>query len=91
LSTVLIRLLILILPVLLYLGWRYLAHRRAVGRGGPGLDLTEGPWMWLLTGGLVLMIMSFFVLAFTTGEEPGGVYVPSKFEDGQIVPGHIDR
>lgn len=88
---ILIRLLILLLPLLLYLGWRLLAHRRALARGGPGLDLTEGPWSWLLIGGLVLVILSFFVLAFTTGDEPGGNYVPSRYEDGQLIPGRIDR
>lgn len=90
-NTILIRLLILLVPILLYLGWRYLAHRRAIGRGGPGLDLTEGPWAWLLAGGLVLTFLSFFVLAFTTGDEPGGTYVPFHYEDGQLIPGRIDR
>ncbi len=90
-NTALIRLLILLLPIAVFLGWRYLAHRRAVARGAPGLDLTEGPWAWLWMGGLVLVILSFLVLAFTTGEEPGGVYVPSRYEDGKIIPGHTER
>lgn len=90
-STVLLRLLLLLLPVAVYLAWRYAIHRRAVRRGAPGLDLTEGPWVWLMIGGLVLMIASFFVLALTTGEEPGGTYVPPRFEDGEIVPGHTVR
>jgi hypothetical protein len=91
LNTVLIRLVILLLPIIVFLGWRYLVHRRAVARGAPGLNLTEGPWAWLLAGGLVLVILSFFVLAFTTGEEPGGVYVPPRYEDGKIIPGHTIR
>jgi hypothetical protein len=37
------------------------------------------------------VILSFFVLAFTTGDEPGGNYVPSRYEDGQLIPGRIDR
>lgn len=88
---ILIRLLILLLPILLYLGWRMLSHRRAIARGAPGLDLTEGPWGWLLAGGFVLVVLSFFVWAFTSGDEPGGVYVPAHYEDGQLIPGHIER
>jgi hypothetical protein len=29
--------------------------------------------------------------ALTSGEEPGGVYIPPHVEDGEIVPGHIER
>ncbi len=88
---IIIRILLVILPVLIFLAWRYWRHRRAVAQGLPGLDLREGPWVWLLSGGMVLAIASLGIVAFTTGEEPGGTYVPPRYEDGKIVPSHVDR
>jgi len=88
---ILIRLLLLVLPVLVYLAWRYWSHRRALASGQPGLDLKEGPWLWLILAGAALAIGSLVLLRLTAGEPPGGAYVPPRLEDGRIIPGHIDR
>jgi hypothetical protein len=88
---ILLRLLLVILPVLLFIAWRFWRHRRAVAQGLPGLDLREGPWVWLVSGGLVLAIASLAFAALTGGEPPGGDYVPPRYEDGKIMPSHTDR
>ena len=90
------RLLFEILPLLLvplvgYLLWWYLTRGRALAQGRPPPDLSRGPWAWLLAAGLVLVIAGLTYISLTSGEEPGGTYVPPSFEDGRIVPGHIDR
>ena len=88
---ILLRLLLVLLPILLFLAWRFWRNRRAVAQGQPGLDLRDGPWVWLIAGGLVLAIASFGVAGLTGGEKPGGNYVPPRYEDGKVVPSHIDR
>jgi IS5 family transposase len=88
---ILLRLLLVILPVLLYLAWRFWRHRRAVAQGLPGRDLRAGPGVWLLSGGLVMAIASLAFVGLTGGEPPGGNYVPPRYEDGKIVPSHTDR
>ncbi|HEX9646748.1 MAG TPA: DUF6111 family protein [Alphaproteobacteria bacterium] len=89
--TLLTRILPLLLPVLVYLGWWYLARRRALARGETGPALSEAPWTWLFVAGFALLVMTLVVLGLTWGEEPGGVYVPPRYEGGKIVPGHIER
>lgn len=89
--TLLTRILPLLLPILIYLGWWYLARRRALSRGHPTPQLGDAPWTWLFVAGLGLMVVVLIVMGLTWGEEPGGVYVPPRYEDGKIIPGHIDR
>ncbi len=49
----------LVLPLLIYVGWRL------VSRGRPGLaNLSEGPWFWLIGAGLVLTIAGLVSLPF---------------------------
>ncbi|MEM9207314.1 MAG: DUF6111 family protein [Pseudomonadota bacterium] len=42
---------------------------------------------WLTLGGLSLAIVSFIVLGVFGGAPAESVYVPSRYEDGRIVPG----
>ena len=82
---------LLLLPLVLYLAWWQLTRGRALAQGRPPPDLSKGPWAWLLAGGLGLAIAGLAYISLTSGEEPGGTYVPPSFEDGRIVPSHIDR
>lgn len=85
------RILPLLLPVLVYLGWWYLARRRALARGQPSPVLSDAPWTWLFVAGFALTIVVLIVMGLTWGEEPGGTYVPPRYEGGKIIPGHIER
>lgn len=51
--------------------------------------LVRTPWFLLTAAGLVLASAALASLAFTGGEPPGGRYVPSRVEDGRIVPGEV--
>jgi hypothetical protein len=44
--------------------------------------------IWLTGIALVLMIVSFVVIAQFSGIPVGSTYVPAHVEDGKFVPGH---
>jgi hypothetical protein len=73
----------LLLPTALYLIWVC-----ALGptRGGAiGL-----PWPWLVGAGAVLLAVVLVVVALTSGGGRQGVYVPPRWQNGHIVPGHFE-
>jgi hypothetical protein len=43
--------------------------------------------IWLTISALVLVIVSFLLLAEFGGAPPGSNYVPAHVEDGRLVPG----
>jgi hypothetical protein len=43
--------------------------------------------MWLTVSALVMIIMSFLLLAQFGGAPPGSTYVPAHMENGRLVPG----
>ncbi|MGD9507643.1 MAG: DUF6111 family protein [Geminicoccaceae bacterium] len=51
--------------------------------------LARTPWFLLTAAGLVLACAAVASLAFTGGIAPDGRYVPSRIEDGRIVPGEV--
>ena len=69
----------LVLPFLAYLIYARLAHKT----GGLG----DAPLIGLAVAGVVLMAVSLATWTLLTGSDPGGTYVPARFEDGQLVPG----
>lgn len=75
----------LLLPTLLWFGWMWLTQKGKEPRA-----LREGPWVWLIGSGIVLMGAALVATAFMTGSEPGGKYVPPYMEDGKIVPGRVE-
>ena len=49
-------------------------------------------WSWRILGlltiaALLLVVVSFVVMAQFSGSPAGSVYVPAHVEDGQLVPG----
>ena len=45
--------------------------------------------VWLTGIGLLLMIVSFLLIAHFSGAPPGSTYVPAHIEDGKFVPGQV--
>jgi uncharacterized protein DUF6111 len=43
--------------------------------------------IWLTMAALVLVIVSFILLAEFGGAPPGSTYVPAHLENGRLVPG----
>jgi hypothetical protein len=78
----------LTLPTLAYLGWFYLAQRRALLAGEPekAPRLGDVPWTVLAVTGVVIAALALFALTLFGGAKPGSHYVPPHIVDGQIVP-----
>lgn len=76
-------------PFVIYGFYYLLMRRRALAGGGTAPPLSEAPWMWLVIVGCVLLAASLVVFAIYDGSDVGGSYIPSRFEDGRIVPGEI--
>ncbi len=81
----------LLLPLAIYLIWLRRARRNAAATGAVMPAVRDAPWLWMVGAALAAVAAGTVLLALTTGEEPGGVYIPPHVEDGEIVPGHIER
>ncbi|HZT88866.1 MAG TPA: DUF6111 family protein [Stellaceae bacterium] len=82
----------LILPTALYLLWLRLRAARLAhaGEAQGALRWAALPWVWLAAAGVVLLAVVLFVVTVHFGTSQPGVYVPPHWENGQIVPGHIE-
>lgn len=54
-------------------------------------DWTVKTIAWLALVGAVLMIGVLVIFIHLDPSPPGGTYVPPSFEDGVLIPGHIER
>lgn len=77
----------LLLPTALYLLWVRLAER---SRQGEPVRWAALPWVWLVGAGTVLLIVVLVFVNVHFGSSQRGVYVPPRYERGQIVPPHIE-
>jgi Family of unknown function (DUF6111) len=77
----------LLLPTILYLLW--LRTVRWSEAGG-AMAWHKLPWVWLALTGVVLTALVLFVVTVGFGTAMPGIYVPPRFENGRIVPGHIE-
>lgn len=79
----------LLLPVALYVLWAWFSHKRRAAGGAP-YRIQDGPWFWLIVAGVALASVALIVTALTSGGEPSGTYQAPRWEDGKIVPAHIE-
>ena len=49
------------------------------------------PWIWLAGMGVALLAIVLFVVTVHFGAPQEGVYVPPRWQNGDIVPGHMER
>lgn len=73
----------LVLPTVLYMLWARFARQQTLE------DLRRGPWLWLIGAGVVLVAISAGFWIALEEQPPGADYVPPRFEDGKLVPGHF--
>jgi hypothetical protein len=77
----------LVLPTALYLLWiATLGYSHNGGRD----SWTAVPWIWLAGAGAALLVIVLFVVTVHFGSSQQGVYVPPRWENNQIIPGHIE-
>jgi Family of unknown function (DUF6111) len=77
----------LLVPTAIYLLWITIVG--AMQEGG-AISWTALPWIWLAGAGVALLAIVLFVVTVHFGSPQEGAYVPPRWEDGQIVPGHIE-
>jgi hypothetical protein len=77
----------LVLPTALYLLWVRVANRPARGESVGWAAL---PWLWLAGAGALLLAGVLFVVIAGFGTSTPGRYVAPSWENGRIIPGHIE-
>jgi hypothetical protein len=85
----------LVAPTAIYLAWVRFTHW---SRWGSQQDLPQAeitrwaalPWLWLAGTGVFLLAIVLFVVTVGFGTSQTGVYVPPRWENGRILPGHIE-
>ena len=78
----------LILPTALYLIWVTTLRRRS--SSGTEARWAALPWVWLAGAGVGLLAIVLFVVTIHFGAPQQGVYVPPRWQNGHIIPGHIE-
>ena len=76
----------LLAPTLLYLLWLVATERAPIT--GPE-SWRALPWPWLLGVGVVLAALLLYVVMVGLGGPVQGTYVPPRYIDGRVVPGHV--
>lgn len=82
--TVILRVLLFVLPFVLFGLYALLLRQRGSAR-------PVTPWMLLFVIGLGLVATSFVIVGLTEGETTKGAYIPPHMQNGQIVPGHVEQ
>lgn len=77
----------LLLPTAIYVAWISFASRSA-GRGRVRLDAL--PLVWLALAGVILLTLVLVTISVHFGAPVRGRYVPPRYENGQVVPPHIE-
>lgn len=76
----------LIVPTAIYLLWVTIVG--ATHEGG-ATSWAAMPWLWLAGAGALLLAAVLLFVTVHFGAPQEGVYVPPRWEDGRIIPGHI--
>lgn len=88
-SRILIQVLLpLLLPTIIFLVWRAIGQRLQPNETLTVSDLAEGPWGWLIIGGLALSVATLVASALLGERIPQGEFVPPRVIDGKIEPAH---
>jgi Family of unknown function (DUF6111) len=78
----------LILPTALYLIWVTTLRRPS----SPSAEARWAalPWVWLAGAGVALLAIVLFVVTIHFGTPQQGIYVAPRWQNGHIIPGHIE-
>jgi len=88
LRIVLIQLALFATPFVVWALYVLTVRRRKAATGGV---FDDTPFTGLVVAGTVMVAAGLLYLAAFSGDPAGdGTYVPPRYEDGRIVPGHIE-
>jgi hypothetical protein len=77
----------LLLPTAIYVAW--VVAMQWSEQGEP-LRWAALPWIWLAAAGALVLGVVLFAVTVHFGEPETGRYVPPRYEDGRVVPSHIE-
>ena len=77
----------LFLPTLIYVLWLVTVGRAQPAGAGMWRDL---PWAWLAAAGVALAAVLLYLVSVHVERTGSGSYVPPRYIDGKIVPGHVE-
>jgi hypothetical protein len=77
----------LLLPTAIYAAWIAVTSRSA--DRGP-VRLGPRSLVWLALAGVVLLALVLVTISVHFGEPVRGRYVPPRYENGQVVPPHLE-
>jgi Family of unknown function (DUF6111) len=77
----------LLLPTVLYLLWLTVLQP---ARHDDATQWAALPWLWLAGAGVVLVAIVLLVVTVHFGVSQEGVYVPPRWQNDHIIPGHIE-
>ena len=84
----------LLAPTAIYLLWVWAANRLSPRGAGDGEGESAGwaglPWIWLVAAGVLLLALVLFVVTGPYATSTPGTYVPPRWENGRVIPGHIE-
>ena len=59
-------------------------------RPGEAAPWSGLPWWWLAGAGVLLLALVLFVVTVPSGTSVSGTYVPPRWENGRVIPGHVE-
>ncbi|MGF1609027.1 MAG: DUF6111 family protein [Kiloniellales bacterium] len=78
-----------LLPFVVYGAYLALARRKARLAGEGNLPRwQEGPWLWIILSGVVLMVAVLLAVRLSSGVDPGTKLISPRMIDGEIEPSH---
>ena len=80
----------MLLPVVVFVAWVLLSHRRPDQDRSVAERLRDGPWAWLILASVVVLAALLGIAAVTGGAPAGAKYRPPHVEDGKLVPGTFE-
>jgi hypothetical protein len=80
----------LLLPTLLYVAWLVTSGPSRLGPAAAPLPWRDLPWIWLIGAGAALVALMFYAVGARLDGAAQGVYVPPKYVNGEVIPGHLE-
>lgn len=78
-----------LIPVAIFLFWLLFLRKKVTERDKEGIPTWEARlWLWTLLASL--LIAGGIIVWTALSETPvKGQYVPPRYEDGKVIPGHV--